>query len=109
MSASPSSPSEAMCTSWGDPRNAARMSFWIVASSSQNTILPTAPPLYARYGGEGERELEHRPLAQRALDPRAAAVHLDDLAHDREPKAGPLDVPRRAGLQARVALEDLLE
>src|SRR5438552_2934267 len=108
MSASPSAPSAAMWTSWPLPRIAASMSFWIIGSSSQNTILPIPPSLYP-HGHERQRELEGRPLARGALDPCLPAVHLDDLTRDREAQPGALDVAGRPRLEARESLEHLLD
>src|SRR5262245_26362931 len=42
--------------------------------------------LLARRRGRGDREAEHAALYERALDPDAPAVRLDDALGDREPE-----------------------
>src|SRR5437762_6235768 len=109
MSARPSSPSDATCSSWPLPRSAVRTSFWIIGSSSQKTIVAMRPSLNAQDRGHRQRELEHRTLTDRTLHPGPATVHLDDLAGDRQAEPGALDVTRRARFEPRVSLEDLLD
>src|SRR5438477_12148928 len=43
---------------------------------------------------ERKREVEFRPLTGRAVEPDAAAVHLDDLARDGQTEAGPATAVR---------------
>src|SRR6266849_6741052 len=49
------------------------------------------PGLVSR-GRDRQREMEVRPRAQLAVDPDLAAVQLDDLAGDRQPKPGADDL-----------------
>src|SRR5579883_537449 len=56
-----------------------------------------------------EGELEGAAFARDAFRPGATTVHLHDLADDRKAQAGPLDVAAGAGLDAREALEHLLQ
>ena len=58
-------------------------------------------------GLDGQVDGEGAPLARPALDRHPAAVGLDDVLHDREPQAAPLDVVHQAGAHAVEAVEDL--
>src|SRR5262245_43068714 len=52
-----------------------------VVRSSRRVLL--------EFGTCGELHLEGRALSERRFDPNTAAVHLDDLLGDGEPKASP--------------------
>src|ERR1051326_7274147 len=107
--ARPSRPFMAKCSSCFVVRSAVCTSLRIIGSSSTNTTfpIPTGSSLYRLTARrKRKQDVEYRTATELALSPGAAAVHLHDLPHDRQPQSRPLYPTHLLGLHAAVLLPD---
>src|SRR5690242_8127139 len=107
-------PSDAVSTRWPAFSSTRRQSLCATSLSSATSTVTCFPSgmaqLHRRRHGLGRQrdgEVERRAVAERALDPYLAAVHLHDLLNDRQPEASPGYGLGRAAAHAAEALEDV--